>query len=263
MNVFILTDIEGISGICRREQVHPGDTRYEEGRRMLTEEINVCAEALKEAGVEKVFVRDGHAQGTNILWEKLSDAVDYCSVGDTGESRFPGIEECEYMVLLGRHAMAGVLNATLEHSLSSATIQNFWINGQKGGEIAINAAIAGDKGVKVILVTGDDKACEEARALMPWVTTAEVKKGLTWNGAMLLPRGKAHALIRQKTIEAVRNAQKAQLFQFEKPVRFRVELTERQRLPNRIGRPSVNIIDGRTFEVYGNSMEEALHLGAF
>ena len=53
MNVYIMADLEGISGIYCREQVTPDQRRFDEGRRFLTREINICAEACKAAGVEK------------------------------------------------------------------------------------------------------------------------------------------------------------------------------------------------------------------
>ena len=88
--------------------------------------------------------------------------------------------------------------------MSSTSIQNYWINGNRAGEVAIDAGIVGDKGKPVIMVSGDDKVCREAEALLPWVVTAEVKRGITWKGGILLPQQKAHALLREKTIEAMR-----------------------------------------------------------
>lgn len=257
MNVYVMVDMEGISGITRREQVMPGEARYSEGQTLLVREINVCVEALKEAGVGRVYVRDCHSAGFNVRWEELSSSADVYIVGSTGSVRFPGLDDCDAVILLGYHAMAGTAGGTLEHSMSSVRIQNYWINGEPAGETAIDAGIAGDHGKPVIMVSGDDKVCAEAEALMPWVVTAEVKKGITWNGGMLLPPQKAYGLIRQRTIEAVQKAGNAQPLCFEKPVRLRVEVTERQSLPDPIARPYVRFLDGRTYEVDGATMEEA------
>ena len=88
--------------------------------------------------------------------------------------------------------------------MSSAYLQNYWINGQKVGEIAIdNGGIVGDYGKPVIMVSGDDKVCHEAETLLPGIVTAEVKKGITWKGGMLLPPEKAYTLIKNKTKEAI------------------------------------------------------------
>ena len=51
MNVYLMVDIEGISGIYAREQVLPEEPRFQEGRRLMTADINACMRGLKEAGV--------------------------------------------------------------------------------------------------------------------------------------------------------------------------------------------------------------------
>ena len=52
MNVYIMTDIEGISGIVSKDQVLKNSPMYQEGRRLMTAEINVCVKACKEAGAD-------------------------------------------------------------------------------------------------------------------------------------------------------------------------------------------------------------------
>ena len=142
--------------------------------------------------------------------------------------------------------------------MSSATVQNYWINGRKAGEVAIDAGIAGEKGKPVIMVSGDDKVCAEAGEWLPGVTTAEVKKGITWKGGMLLPPEKAYARIREKAKEAVGRLGERKPLVFDKPVRLRVERTERGLLPLSYSKPYMKIIDGRTYEVEGSTTEEAL-----
>ena len=134
-----------------------------------------------------------------------------------------------------------------------------YLNGEKIGEIGIDAAIVGEIGKKVIMVSGDDKACAEAKAFLPDVVTCEVKKGLNSFGAMLLPREKAHKLIFEKTVEAVKNAQKVQPYQVEHPVEIKVEQMERLLLPNSVRDPEMEILDARTYKVTGATVEEAFY----
>ena len=262
MNIYIMTDLEGISGITSREQVMPDASRYAEGRRLMVNDINVVVRACKEAGAEKVYVRDCHSAGMNVIWSELCGDADGYIIGYTGDDRFPCLEECDAVILLGYHAMAGTPGGTLEHSMSSASIQNYRINGMCAGEVAIDAGIVGDKGKPVIMVSGDDKVCREAEALLPWVITAQVKRGITWKGGILLPQQKAHALLREKTIEAIRAMEQSpdtfRPLQYTKPITMRVELTERGILPSCYAKPYMKIIDGRTYEVTGDTMEEVL-----
>ena len=55
MNLYIMADSEGISGIYSREQVM-GD-RIPEGRALMTDDINVCAESKKYTSVIAMAVQ--------------------------------------------------------------------------------------------------------------------------------------------------------------------------------------------------------------
>ena len=258
MKIYIFADLEGITGVYTPEQVQSTGTKYAEGRAFMTHDVNTVAEACKEAGVEEVRVRDGHGGGGTLLYDRLSPAVDWVIQGATPRERMTGLKECDAVILLGYHAMAGTEGAVLEHSMNSKAIQNYWINGVKAGETAIDAGIVGEYGKPVILVTGDDKVCAEAAKAVPGVVTAMVKKGTSSFGSVMLPRHRADAVLREKTLEAVRKASGIRPVVYEKPVRFRVELMERINTPNVMAKPYMTLIDGRTFEVTADSMAEAL-----
>ncbi len=76
-SVYIMTDIEGISGVYCREQSMTSGPRYAEGKKFMTRDINIVASACKAAGVEKVYVHDCHSVGCSAIWEQLSaDSVE-------------------------------------------------------------------------------------------------------------------------------------------------------------------------------------------
>jgi len=258
MKVFIFADLEGISGVYAKEQVLSNGSRLSEGRDYLTADVNACAEGCKMAGAEKVVVRDGHGISCSLRWDKLSPDVDEAICGPCGNDRFVGIEEYDAVILLGYHAMAGTLGGVLEHSMSSSSVQNYWVNGNKTGELGIDAGIAGEHGVPVIMVSGDDKVCAEAKELLPWAKTAQVKKGLTTYGASLLTPEKAHALIRDTAFQAVKDIKNMKTLVYPSPIVFRVENVERIPLPNVRTKPYIRIIDGRTYEFEAPTMEDAL-----
>lgn len=255
MKIFILVDMEGISGICRRSQVTKGSGDWQEGRRFMTGDTNACVRACREAGASEVVVRDVHATTDNLMWEALDEGATYI-MGNAQAGRMPGIENFDGVILLGYHAMAGTRAAVLEHTASSARWQNLWINGEKAGEIAVDAAIAGDAGVPVIMVSGDDHACHEATAVLGNVTTVQVKQGLALEGARLLPPVAARSLIEQGTRDAIRNIAGYKPHRIKKPVTLRLELVSREEAP--VNRPGVTPIDGRTFEITADTMQEAV-----
>ncbi|MBQ4087056.1 MAG: M55 family metallopeptidase [Clostridia bacterium] len=258
MKIYIFADIEGCSGVYAREQVLPVEGRFSEGRACMTADVNACAQGCKEGGADVVVVRDGHGGSYSLNWDQLSEDIDEAICGYTSDDRFSGLADADGVILLGYHAMAGTAGGVLEHSMFSVSIQNYWINGCKAGEVAIDAGIVGEHGKPVIMVSGDDKVCLEAKALLPWIETAQVKRGLSTFGAALLPPKKAHDIIRESAKAAVARIADMKPLVYASPVKFRVELTERNRLPHTIHREDITIIDGRTYEVTADSMEKAL-----
>ncbi|MFO8008023.1 MAG: M55 family metallopeptidase [Candidatus Brocadiia bacterium] len=258
MKVFVMTDMEGVSGVSQHEYVSRGERLYQEGRRFLTLDVNACVEGLFAGGADEVVVKDAHGgRGGNLLWEELDPRADYL-MGETGRQRLAGIGTCDAVVLLGFHAMAGTAEAILEHTMSSASWQNFYLNGRRIGEIGIDAAIAGENGVPAVMLSGDDKACREAQQFIPGIVTACVKWGLCREGGRLLPPARAHALITEAACEAVQKADAVEPFVIEPPVTARLERVSKGRLPNPEEKPYVSIIDGRTYEVTADSVEQAL-----
>lgn len=257
MNVYLMVDIEGISGIYSRAQVTLDGGRFNEGRRYMTDDINACIKGLKEAGVDKIYVRDCHGASHAVIWEEISPDADYIISGSTGEKRFMGVEDCDAVILLGYHAMAGTQGGVLEHTFSSKSFQNVWMNGEKAGEVALDAGMLGDMGKPVIMVSGDDKVCAEAKTVLPDTVTAEVKKGCGTFGAMLLPREKAHKLIAEKAKEAVEKFKDIKPYVVSKPVEIKVEYIERAALPKMIAHEGMEHIDGRTVKTSADSVEKA------
>ena len=77
MNVYVMVDLEGISGVYTREQVTADGGRHAEGRKYMTADINAVVRGLKDAGVDKIYVRDCHGGSYTVIWEQLSNDVDY------------------------------------------------------------------------------------------------------------------------------------------------------------------------------------------
>lgn len=257
MKLYVFADMEGISGISGSDFVKPDGRFYENGRQYYTADVNACVSGCFKAGAEAVLVRDGHGCGNHMLWDALDSRVElFQGRNDTGALRFPRIDECDAVILLGYHAMAGTPGAVLEHTYSSASIQNMWLNGKAVGETGLDAAIAAEYGKPTILVTGDDHVCREASAWIPGVVTCEVKKGFGCQGAFLLSMQTAHARIEAATIEAIKRFPLMKRMQVARPVTLRTEMVERGMIP-REGESGVRLIDGRTYERTGDSVLDA------
>src|ERR1051326_3252537 len=55
--IFMITDAEGVAGVCRQDQTDPKDS---EMRQLLTGEINAGVQGFLEGGADEVVVWDGH-----------------------------------------------------------------------------------------------------------------------------------------------------------------------------------------------------------
>ena len=248
--------MEGISGITQHGHVSAGDALYPLGCKLMEMDINACIEGCFKAGANEVIVRDGHSSGVNVNPLEIDPRAKLFQ-GNSENCRYPGIEKCDALILLGYHAMAGTKNAILEHTFSSVHIQNMWLNGKLAGEFAIDATIAAEHGVPTIMTSGDDKLCAEAKDFMPEVVTCQVKKALTIYGAEMLSPQKAHETITAKTIEAIGKIKSIPLVETKSPAVLKREVVERGALPSE-KLNGIKLIDARTYEISSDTLEEAL-----
>ena len=164
MKIYIVTDNEGLSGVSSSSYISEEKGRPDliaESRKLLAAEINACVEGCVRGGATEIVVRDGHGGGQNVTRAMIDGRADLIG-GQTPGVLLADLDDSAGLILLGYHAMAGTAGAVCEHTMSSKTWQNVWINGRKTGEIGICAYVAGEHGVPVIMVSGDDKACAEA-----------------------------------------------------------------------------------------------------
>ncbi|HJN19236.1 MAG TPA: M55 family metallopeptidase, partial [Armatimonadota bacterium] len=198
-----------------------------------------------------------HGGGCHFIWEDLDARAEYVR-GTTDRERLPEIAKCAGLILLGYHAMHGTPEAILEHTMSSRGWQNFTMNGEPTGEVGIDAGIASDHGVPTIMVSGDDKVCKEAKKLIKGIVVAQVKKGLACQGGQLLSRQASYDLIVKQSAHAVKKADSIAPLKVKRPVRMRLEVVSRGQVP-KVPKPHLKVIDGRTYEVTGDTVEEALN----
>jgi D-amino peptidase len=88
-----------------------------------------------------------------------------------------GIDESvDGVFFVGYHARNGTPSAILDHTWSSKTVANVWLNDILTGEYGLNAALAGHFGVPVIMASGDQTACAQIVELLGDLETAVVKQ---------------------------------------------------------------------------------------
>ncbi|HJR80537.1 MAG TPA: M55 family metallopeptidase [Anaerolineales bacterium] len=177
MKILIATDMEGITGVTTWDQVTPGHAEYTRFRRLMTQEVNAAIRGSLEAGAVEILVADGHWNGSNILVEELDPRARLNTGSPSPFSMMQGIDESvDGVMFIGYHARNGSPNAVLDHTWSSRTVANIWLNDILTGEYGLNAAVAGQFGVPVIMASGDQTACAQITELLGEMETAVVKQ---------------------------------------------------------------------------------------
>ncbi|HLF75701.1 MAG TPA: M55 family metallopeptidase [Anaerolineales bacterium] len=177
MKILIATDMEGITGVTTWDQVTPRHAEYARFRKLMTQDVNAAIRGAFEAGAEQVIVADGHWNGSNILIEEVDPRARLNTGSPSPFSMMQGIDESiDGVMFIGYHARNGSPNAILDHTWSSRTVVNLWLNDMLTGEYGLNAALAGHFGAPVIMVSGDQTACAQVTELLGQIETAVVKQ---------------------------------------------------------------------------------------
>ena len=261
MKIYVVTDLEGISGIMSEEQTFPDRPLYEtEGRRLLTAEVNTVVQAALGAGAQEVCVLDGHGGGYNFVIEDLVPGGRYVT-GPGSAHPLTGLDATfDAVLLVGFHAMAGTPDAVLDHTQSSTSWMNFWVNDVCLGEIGQMALIAGHYGVPVLFCSGDEAACAEARELLgEGIVTVAVKKGFGRTKAALIAPSEARQHIAEGVGRACAMARAggAKPFKMELPLRVRIEF-QKTSFAEAYARRGAKRIDGRTIEYHMHNQRDIL-----
>ena len=177
MRIAILTDMEGVAGLVNfKDWCEPDSPYYEKGKMLLTEEINAAIRGFCDAGATELFVVDGHGAGA-IDTLLLDERAEYSR--GWGDVHMFGLDgEFDALAFVGQHAKAGTPCSHLTHT-GHFDVIDLRYNGISVGEYGECVIRAGHYGTPVIFAAGERALCEEAKALTPWVHTAETKYGVT------------------------------------------------------------------------------------
>jgi D-amino peptidase len=206
MKILIATDMEGVTGVVNWDQVTPGHYEYPRFRKLMTQDVNAAISGAIEGGASEIIVADGHWNGTNILVEELDPRARLNSSTSAQHSMMEGIDETiDGVIFVGYHARHGSANAVCDHTWSSTCVANLWLNDMLVGEFGLNGALAGYYGVPVIMVTGDQTACEQTVELLGDMETAIVKQANGRYSAECLAPDRSHTLISEAAKRAALN----------------------------------------------------------
>ncbi len=254
--IFLITDAEGVGGVCRQDQTDPKDT---EMRQLLTGEINAAVDGFLAGGAEEVIVWDGH-DGSQTLSTLTIHPQAKLLMGGMGASMLME-RHFSAVAYVGQHSRADVRGGIMAHSYSSLGIQNMLLNGKPVGEIDVIAAMAGHFGTPVIMLSGDQAAANELREIVPDAEVAVVKEGLARNTCISLSAPAARDLIRSAARRSMSKISSIKPYNVPGPVTLQIEYTTRNSLPlDAESRSGAEVLDDRTIRFRGKDILEVWRL---
>jgi D-amino peptidase len=247
-----MSDIEGVAGIVKWAQTGGDQTLYHEARKLYTEEINAAVRGAKAAGAKEIVVMDCHGAGGDYMFNSLLPAeldpdCEFVVQNEWTEYTELLSSGCDAALFVGMHAMAGTPDGVLSHTVSGQAWQSLKFNGTLVGETGINAALCGNWGCPVLMVTGDRAVCGEATELLGrGLTTVEVKVGLGRFSARMKTPQRARQLIEEGAKNALQDLQAVPPYDPGKPCEIEIKFTSPDRVVEYRNRRGVEQVDALT-----------------
>ena len=226
IKIYVNTDLEGISGVYQFAQTREKNTPLNiQACEYFMGDVAAVVRGLRDGGATEVIVLDGHGSGA-VLPHLMEPGAKYI----TGRPR-PGAANLSDldssfagMVTLGFHAMMGTPDGVLNHTQSSMTENRYWYNGVESGELAQSALVAGYYGVPVIMVTGDEATCREAKNFFENnIVTVPVKRGLSREAAILYPFEETRKALYEGAKKAVSAISYCKPYAIGTPIKVKVQ----------------------------------------
>jgi D-amino peptidase len=260
VRVLVSADMEGVSGVVHPDDVEPGTPSYAEFRHVMTADVNAAVAGLFDAGATQVVVNDAHYTMRNLVVAELDPRVTYIRGSQKPLGMIEGLlagdgtPAVDALAFVGYHAGAGQ-PGVLAHCHLGNSITGVRFGGEVMSEGRMNAAVAAEVGVPLVLVTGDDVTCADAVSYSPGTATAQVKRAISRYTAEVEPLGVAAGRIREAAARGLsRPPAPARVVA---PFRIEVDLDAAHLAVAAVRVPGVTRTDHLRVEIVAPSMGEA------
>lgn len=203
MKVLISADMEGVTGVTNPRDCEPGHPRWEYHRQFLTADVNAAISGFAAAGADEILVNEAHADQRNLLLDRLDPRATLLIGNHKPLGMMEGIDRSpDAVAFIGYHTGAGE-PGVLAHTYLPNTITSVRIDGLPTSEGRMNALLAAEYGVPVVLVTGDDLTCVDATGYAPNAIGVAVKTCVDRYSAICLPPAVSAARIAEGAARAL------------------------------------------------------------
>lgn len=206
MRVLLSADMEGATGVVAPDDVRPGSSAWIHCRAFLTGDVNAAIAGFLDGGADEVLVNEAHWSNRNLVLEDLDRRARVIVGRDKPFGMMEGIDRgIDRVAFIGYHAAAGA-EGVLSHTYLPSGIVDVRVNGHTASEGRMNAVLAAEFGVPVVLVTGDTEACADAARYAPKAIGVPVKETIGRYAAVCRSPAETAAAIRSAATEAARRS---------------------------------------------------------
>lgn len=204
MRVLISADMEGATGVVVPDDVHPGSSAWTSCRAFLTSDVNGAIAGFLDGGADEVLVNEAHGPMRNLILEDVDPRARVIVGRDKPFGMMEGIDRgIDRLAFVGYHAAVGA-EGVLSHTYLGSGLIDVRLNGQAASEGRMNAMLAAEFGVPVVLVTGDSAACSDAATYAPSAIGVPVKETVGRYSAICRAPSETATAIRSAAAEAAR-----------------------------------------------------------
>ncbi|WP_445526205.1 M55 family metallopeptidase [Streptomyces cyslabdanicus] len=258
MKILISADMEGATGVTWPADVLPGTPQWERCRAMFTSDVDAAVRGFFDGGADEVLVNEAHWTMRNLLLEQMDERVRMITGRHKSLSMVEGVQhgDVDGIAFVGYHAGAG-MEGVLAHTFLANSITGVWLNDVRASEGLLNAHVVAEYGVPVVLVTGDDVACEDALGYAPGALKVAVKDHVSRYAAVCRTPTRTAADIRAAAKQAAELAVRHEPFQ-RGPFTIAVEFDAEHLAMACTVVPGVSRIGERKVAYTGATMYEAI-----
>jgi D-amino peptidase len=203
MKILISADMEGATGVTWPADVLPGTPQWERCRALFTSDVDAAVRGFFDGGADEVLINEAHWTMRNLLLEQLDERAEMLTGRHKALSMVEGVQhgDVDGIAFVGYHAGAG-MEGVLAHTYLANQITGVWLNDVRASEGLLNARVVAEYGVPVVLVTGDDVACEDALGYAPEARKVAVKDHVSRYAAVCRTPARTAADIRAAAKDA-------------------------------------------------------------
>jgi len=263
MKAFISVDLEGMPYIVIPGHLALKGALHDEARKIATKVTLIVADELNKNGFDEIVIADSHGPMVNLLVDQLPEYVEIVRGSLRPVSMVSGVEGCDAALFLGYHAKFGTAKSTFDHTYSGGSINRVEVNGVAASEFLLNAYVAGELRVPVIMVAGDAQLLkDDVKQHAPWAENVALKHSLSRLSAKSSSMTRIDKELREAVKKAVAKHKRGNVdtLTAKKPVKMGITFLASHFADAAELLPIVNRIDGLKVECKAGNMIEAYNI---